>query len=207
MHNHFKLTRAPGDYWKDEVISALQKAVRRSDERLAVYWATVLDLEGGNIAEQMWNRMLVMANEDIGPADSSVIVKVKTLYDCWTNGLGDRRLCVIHAALILARAPKSRACDHLALILYDENGRPTGVKIPDYALDKHTESGREKHRGFEHFIKEGSVLVQPDPEQIIANDKHYQKKAEAILLSGRKKRIKTTQEILEESEAPYKSPL
>jgi replication-associated recombination protein RarA len=77
--NHFKLKNAPGGYYKDEVISALQKAIRRSDERRAVYWATVLELEGKKMAVQMWNRMLVIANEDIGPADSSVIVKIKTL--------------------------------------------------------------------------------------------------------------------------------
>jgi hypothetical protein len=134
--NHFKLKNAPGGYYKDEVISALQKAIRRSDERRAVYWATVLELEGEKIANQMWHRMLIMANEDIGSADSSVIVKVKTLYDCWKEGLADERLCVIHAALILARAPKSRTCCNLAVYLYDQKARPE-IAMPDYAFDRH----------------------------------------------------------------------
>ena len=188
--NHFMLNRAPGGYYKDEVISALQKAAWRSDERLAVYWATVLDLEGGNIAEQLWKRMLIMANEDIGPADSSVIVKIKTLYDCWRGDedekpFGDRRLCVIHAALILARAPKSRTCDNLASVLYDQGARPK-LDVPDYALDKHTQRGYEKRRGWDHFITEGSKLIQPDPALIERADRLYQTQAESVLLTGRK---------------------
>lgn len=188
--NHFVLKRAPGGYYKDEVISALQKAVRRSDDRLAVYWATVLDLEGGNMAAQLWKRMLIMANEDIGPADSSVIVKIKTLYDCWCGDedgkpLGDRRLCVIHAALILARAPKSRTCCNLAVALYDQKARPT-IPIPDEALDRHTQRGYEKRRGWDHFITDASKLIQPDPALIERADRLYQTQAESVLLTGYK---------------------
>ena len=58
--NHFVLKRAPGGYYKDEVISALQKAVRRSDDRLAVCWAMGLDSESKNMAAQLWKRMLVV---------------------------------------------------------------------------------------------------------------------------------------------------
>ncbi len=133
--------------------------------------------------------MLSMTNEDVGPADSSVIVRIKTLYDCWIyedqtgKGLGDRRLCVIHAALILARAPKSRTCVNLAVVLYDQKTRPV-MDIPDYALDRHTQRGYEKGRKWEHFITDASVLIQPDPAKIVASDKGYQEKAEAILRAG-----------------------
>jgi len=181
--NHFRLKHAPGGYYKDEVISALQKAIRRSDERRAVYWATVLELEGTKITTQMWHRMLIIANEDIGPADSSVIVKIKTLYDCWKEGLGSERLCVIHAALILARAPKSRTCCNLAVFLYDKKARPK-VAIPDYALDRHTQKGYEMQRKWEHFITDASLLIQPDQAQFAVADKDYKEKAEAVLRAG-----------------------
>ena len=132
-----------------------------------------------------------MANEDIGTADSSVIVKIKTLYDCWSyedeagKGLGDRRLCVVHAALILARAPKSHACVNLTVVLYDEKARPK-LEIPDYALDRHTQRGFEKGRKWEHFMTEDAKLIQPDPMLIERADRLYQTQAEGMLQAGPK---------------------
>jgi replication-associated recombination protein RarA len=127
--------------------------------------------------------MLIIANEDIGSGDSSVIVKIKTLYDCWKEGLADERLCVIHAALILARAPKSRACCNLSVFLYDQKATPK-IDIPDYAFDRHTQVGYEKGRKWEHCITDASKLVQPDWAQIAACDEDYQGKAEAVLRDG-----------------------
>ena len=64
--------------------------------------------------------------------------------------------------------------------------RADGVDVPDYALDKHTQRGWDKHRGWEHFITKASELVQPDPANIAACDKDYREKAEAVLRAGRK---------------------
>jgi hypothetical protein len=79
------------------------------------------------------------------------------------------------------------------------------ITIPDYALDKHTQRGYEMHRMEEHFIAEGAKLIQPDAAQIATSEKDYQGKAEANLRTGRKK-IKTPEEELEDSEAPHKDP-
>ncbi len=38
------------------------------------------------------------------------------------------------------------------------------VGIPDYAVDKHTQRGRNMHRGLDHFISEGALLSNEDSE-------------------------------------------
>ena len=67
-----------------------------------------------------------------------------------------------------------------------KNTRPQ-PDIPDYALDKRTQKGYELRRKFEHFITEGSQLIQLDAVKILEADKDYQTKAEALLRSGKKK--------------------
>jgi len=75
--------------------------------------------------------------------------------------------------------------------------------VPDYALDKHTQRGYEKRRGWEHFITEGSKLIQPDPRQIEARDREYQYEAEATLRAG----LNPIKESIFDPYAPEEKPL
>ena len=145
------------DFW--EVLSAMQKSIRRGLEDEALFWGTELYLKGA--APHAWNRLLIIASEDIGLASSTVGLLVKSLHDSWKQLPKESkddggRLFFIHALLLLVRAPKSRIVDH-ALITYFEGVRPPR-EIPDYALDMHTRRGRSKDRGAEHFFDEGAVL-------------------------------------------------
>ena len=56
----------PKGYYLDEVISALQKEVRRGKEYEAVFWA--VELESFN-PKALWNRLKVIASEDVGVAE------------------------------------------------------------------------------------------------------------------------------------------
>lgn len=55
----------PKGYDLHEVISALQKELRRGKEYEAVYWAS--ELESFN-PKLLWNRVRVIASEDVGIA-------------------------------------------------------------------------------------------------------------------------------------------
>lgn len=153
-----------------EVSSALQKAVRRSDEEQATWWAAELDQSGHG--KHAWNRMLVILSEDIGLAWVEGPAVITSLMRVWTEAVAMRkpnmfeRLYVLHAAALLARAPKSRRLDHCLWATYGHMGRR--FEIPDEALDMHTARGRAMQRGEEHFEAEGSKLVNeadlgPDP--------------------------------------------
>lgn len=108
-----------------------------------------------------------------------VAVQVRILYDNWvesrkghkqTDDQGNRvfavgeRLFLVHAVMILARAPKSRIVDHGLMVFYE--GPRERLEIPDWALDRHTRRGKQRGRGHDHFFEEGALLAGetiPDP--------------------------------------------
>ncbi len=63
----------------DEVSSSAQKAVRRCYPEEAIQWFMEMYWTGPAMRTNIWNRALVMAVEDIGPADISMIVQVHYL--------------------------------------------------------------------------------------------------------------------------------
>jgi replication-associated recombination protein RarA len=143
-------------YYFDEVFSALQKDIRRGKEYEAVFWAA--ELESFN-PKALWNRLRVIASEDIGIANphASLIVDVLEKEYNATKGKNDSwRLYLVHAVLFLARSPKSRIVDSLLNVVYNDYER---LEIPDYALDKHTYRGRKMGRGWDHFFAEGTLTL------------------------------------------------
>jgi replication-associated recombination protein RarA len=171
----------PGGYLNGEVASALQKEIRRGREREALFWATELEL-GGN-GSYVWKRLLIIASEDVGIADSSVALTVRALYENWAEMVrkvknprhaGSHRVFLAHAVCLLARAPKSRMLDHALMVMY--SGERPSPPIPDYALDKHTRRGSQMGRGLEHFFEVGAKLENvspiPDPYALEGRTRH-----------------------------------
>lgn len=148
-----------GGHELGDVVSALQKAIRRGQVDDAIYWVVDLDLgsqDGTSYAEYAWSRMLVMASEDVGLADPECCVRIRSLYDTYKqlkakkNDHKPERLMLVHAAIDLARAAKSRLVD-VALLSHYANHAEYYRDIPDYALDGHTRRGRRMGRGPEFF--------------------------------------------------------
>ena len=142
-----------------ELLSALQKDVRRGNIYEAMFWA--VELESFN-PTALWNRLRVIASEDIGPANpiaSLVIDVLEKEYDDFKKRNDSYRLFLTHAVLFLARSRKSRIVDDLLNVVYGEiQHENKKLPIPDYALDMHTPRGKEKGRGLEHFFSEGTKL-------------------------------------------------
>ena len=160
-----------GGYAFHEVLSALQKSIRRGLEEDALFWATELYLSG--YETQAWRRLCVIASEDVGIAYSDVFLCVRELYQAWAEikTTGEAKLHFIHAVLKLVRSPKSRIVDH-ALIVFFEGPREK-KQIPDWALDVHTNRGRIMGRGQQHFFDVGANLdniTLPDPYAIRAKE-------------------------------------
>ena len=149
------------DYF--EVLSALQKTIRRGEEENALFWAFEL-LESG-YKEQMTNRLITIAYEDIGvESKESVLLALRAIDDF--NKFFPKnpfQLCLATAIMAMCRAEnKTRDADYLqAKILY-ERRQGKKIDIPDVALDKHTIRGKIMKRGVEHFIKEGCKLLPKD---------------------------------------------
>jgi replication-associated recombination protein RarA len=145
-------------YAVDEVVSALQKSIRRSDPDAALYWATELG-QSGHLA-WLWKRLRVVSSEDCAPG-SGVVAEVEALHGRYRerikSGSTDLGLFwAMHAAVLCATAPKSRISDWA--FAYHTSDHVERREIPDEALDMHTRRGRQRGRGKAHFIAEASRL-------------------------------------------------
>lgn len=149
-----------------EVSSAMQKAIRRSNEYEALYWAT--ELEQSGYGNYVWKRLMMIVSEDIGLAEPHLVATFRALYDNWIDQKkrkekgSPEKLFIVHAVILAARAKKSRAVDNAKIFFYNHE-LVTDLEIPDEALDQHTLRGYKMGRRLEHFADEGSQLVNEDP--------------------------------------------
>jgi putative ATPase len=92
-----------------DVISAFIKSVRGSDPDAALYWLFLM-LEGGEDPEFIARRLIVLASEDVGLADSTGLqVAIAASSALSYIGLPEARYHLTHATLYLATAPKSNS--------------------------------------------------------------------------------------------------
>jgi len=90
-----------------DVISAFIKSLRGSDPDASAYWLQTM-LAAGEDPEFIVRRMIVLASEDIGLADSRALgVAVDAFHALRYVGLPEAGHALHHAALFLALAPKS----------------------------------------------------------------------------------------------------
>lgn len=170
-----------------EVISALQKEIRRGNEEDALYWALELL---PRYEMYLWRRMLVICNEDIGIGAPEILVQLPALrgqfFEFRELGKdGTCRLILANAILLMCRAPKARTADHFQRVVtqqWMEDFRAGLARpIPDYALDKHTLRGRAQGRaGFDFWIDEGCQL-----ENQAGVEDPYAERAQALWRAGK----------------------
>lgn len=124
----FHLTTA-NNYDFYEVASALQKEIRRGDEEAALFWALEL---AGAYDTFLWRRLAIIASEDIGPADNTMVGLIDVLAVNYrdvqkASSRPQERIILAHAVIALCRAKKSRVADDLACLVShqrESEGRP-----------------------------------------------------------------------------------
>jgi replication-associated recombination protein RarA len=143
-----------------EASSALQKEIRRGNEECAMYWALEL---AETYDGYLWERLTIIANEDIGLADPQVIVLTETLRQQFNQvrkkEAASWRIILANAIISLCRAQKTRLADSfMAVISHRRDTLAWRLEVPDYALDKHTRRGKTLGRSWEHWAREGCKL-------------------------------------------------
>jgi len=181
-----------------ELLSALQKDIRRGNEYEAVFWA--VELESFN-PTALWNRLRVIASEDIGIANPLAPLVIDVLEKEYDDAKDPEkpekdayRSFLTNAVLFLARSRKSRIVDDLLNVVYGEiQHEDKKLPIPDYALDMHTHRGRKLGRSYEHFFSEGCKLKNEPFEN------PYTEKAKAVLIKygGLKSPFKKEKKIIQ----------
>lgn len=161
--------KTPGGYCLDEVVSALQKAIRRGQEEQALFW--MMELVKGHYIAYLWRRLSIVTIEDVGLADPHAPILINSLAQLNERVNKSYYIETFHpamAVLYLCRAPKSREIDYACD--YTDLKRKSGrrLEVPTEARDCHTEVGK-------NLLKE-----LPGDYQKNADDKFYY---EGILLN------------------------
>ena len=101
----------PSGHPGDEVISALQKFIRRGETELAVRAAYELYLTGEELTAYLWRRLLVISAEDVGLGEPMAPVVVDALHRSsreLSRDSSDYQLLFVHAVRYLCARISSR---------------------------------------------------------------------------------------------------
>lgn len=115
--------------------SAFIKSMRGSDPDAALYWLTAM-VESGEDPNFIFRRMMIFASEDIGMADSSVLVTVNAAHEAYTKcGMPEGWYFLAHACLFCALAPKSNSTSAVFSVMSDIQKKGVG-NVPAHLKDK-----------------------------------------------------------------------
>jgi len=172
------------DLCADEVISGLQKCLRRGLKEKALLIAYEMFVTSAELEEMLWSRLSVIAVEDVGGGNFMLPVIIDTLYRThqrYPRPAGDRFLFAAHAVRLIAESPKDRTTDDMVNFARLENQvRGHAPEIPDFAIDMHTRRGAEMGRGYEHFMTEASRVENVIPDR----DTSYRDRIMAAIAAG-----------------------
>lgn len=163
----------------DEVISALQKSIRRGKERDACEFAYEMYITSPQFEEKLWRRLLAISVEDIGMGNTNAPIFIHSLNQMrkeFQYNEADRAMFFVHAIRYLCQSEKDRSSDLLKNIVIKNFAMGYVPEIPNIALDKHTTRGKKMGRGSEHFLNEASIVI---PQKKV--DNHYKEEYAELL--------------------------
>jgi len=92
-----------------DIISAFIKSVRGSDPNAALYWLSLM-LQAGEDPLFIARRLIILASEDIGLANSFSLVLAQSCYDAVERiGMPEARIILSHVTIYLSLQPKSNS--------------------------------------------------------------------------------------------------
>ena len=154
-----------------EVASALQKAIRRSDAKVAGYFA--LELWERGYVEYLWRRLFVISAED---CYGLITFEIESLFKsyCFINEKSKEpkgRVFISKAVILLCECKKSRDADHLSNLVYDRGDcevekwfdevRKHPIQVPEYTYDVHTRKGKMRGKTKADFFREELEALKP----------------------------------------------
>ncbi len=119
-----------------DILSALQKSIRGSDENAALHYTARL-LEAGDLIS-LTRRLLVIASEDIGLAYPQAVSIVKACVDSALQlGLPEARIPLAEAVILLCTSPKSNSAINAIDAALDVVRSGDYGDIPSHLKDGH----------------------------------------------------------------------
>ena len=153
-----------------DVVSAFIKSIRGSDPDAGLYWLARM-LAAGEDARFIARRLVILASEDVGMADSTgLLVADAAARAVELVGLPEAQLNLAHAVVYLATAPKSnRTTVALGRAQADVRDLPAGA-VPTHLRDSHYGGARHLGHGagyeYPHDDPRGWVPQRYRPEGV-----------------------------------------
>jgi len=126
-----------GDDEHYDVLSAFIKSIRGSDVDAGLYWLARM-VEAGEDPRLIARRLVILASEDVGLADSmGIVVADAAARAVEFVGMPEAQLNLAHAVLYLSRAPKSNSViTALGAATADVHDQAAG-RVPQHLRDAH----------------------------------------------------------------------
>lgn len=124
-----------------DVVSALIKSMRASDEKSALFWLARM-LEAGDDPRFVARRLIVFASEDVGLADpTSLTVATAAATAVEHVGMPEARYNLAHAVMHLSNAPKSRAVIDAITAARESLLGGASIEVPEHLRDGNSPHG------------------------------------------------------------------
>ena len=155
------------NYPLPDVVSALQKSIRRSDHKVALWFA--YEMFRSNFKEYLWRRLLIIAAEDCNRISFEVVALRKS-YEILLSHPSKNELTglifVLKAVVVMCTALKNRDADHsyydmdfnaaayneMAQNYLDNLTKHDKETVPDYTYDCHTPRGKRAGKSKFNFL-------------------------------------------------------
>jgi len=161
----------------DELVSVLQKEIRRSHVDNAVLAAYEMYITSPEVAQHLWRRLRLISVEDVGMGLPLGPVLIDALHGDFDATPGGDWMMACHAVRILAMAPKDRtSSEHADWVATKVALGEALVQVPDYAYCVHTRAGQQLERGLVQWWENGARVN----DELPAADHRYRDELIAI---------------------------
>jgi putative ATPase len=153
-----------------DVISAFIKSIRGSDPDAGLYWLARM-IEAGEDARFIARRLVILASEDVGMADSTgLVVADAAARAVEFVGLPEAALNLAHAVVYLATAPKSNTTMAALSRAFEDVRRRQAGPVPGHLRSVHPYQRNKLKEGggyrYPHNERSGFVAQEYRPPEI-----------------------------------------
>ena len=153
------------------LLSAMQKSIRGSDPDAAALYVGML-YQGGEPARNIFRRLIVMATEEVGLADPSVLIYVLACAESYERvGDPEGQDLLMAAAIRIATSPKSNAIHlvraHVASFLAENPGMQPPRSIINAPTEKMKEAGYKEGYLYDHDFPDSFSGQEFMPDSIV----------------------------------------
>lgn len=130
-----------------DVVSCFIKCLRGGDEDAVLYWLARL-IHAGEDPRYIARRIMIQASEDVGLADNTALqTAVAAAHAVEMIGYPEARIILSHAALHVARAPKSGSACHGISAALKAVATEAPLPVPMHLRDTHYEGAENLGHG------------------------------------------------------------